>query len=116
LNGHLKKLNIIYSGNQGAKGKKSDPKRKTFFELAASGWVSSYLLKTRMLEDNIKPHKCERCGGTEWQGQPIPVELHHIDGDHYNNELNNLQLLCPNCHALTPNYSCKKVNGLVAER
>ena len=51
--------------------------------------------------------KCENCGNTEWLGQKIPLQTHHIDGDSENNELENLQLLCPNCHALTENY-CKK--------
>ena len=36
-------------------------------------------------------------------GQPIPLELHHIDGDHYNNDLTNLQLLCPTCHSMLTN-------------
>ena len=51
--------------------------------------------------------KCECCGNTEWNGEPIPLVVHHIDGDHLNNELDNLQLLCPNCHAQTDNYCGK---------
>lgn len=50
---------------------------------------------------------CEKCGLTEWMGEEIPLQIHHIDGDHYNNDLNNLQILCPNCHALTKNF-CKQ--------
>ncbi|MBI1259195.1 MAG: hypothetical protein GC204_17125 [Chloroflexi bacterium] len=49
-------------------------------------------------------HRCERCGLAEWLEQPIPLELHHMDGDSDNNTEGNLQLLCPNCHALTENY------------
>lgn len=56
---------------------------------------------------SIRGHKCERCGLSEWQDTQIPLQLHHIDGNSWNNELDNLQLLCPNCHALTDNY-CKK--------
>ena len=52
----------------------------------------------------LRGHKCECCKNTVWNGQDIPLEIHHLDGDHLNNELNNLQLLCPNCHALTENY------------
>ena len=48
--------------------------------------------------------RCEKCGRTEWEGQKIPLCVHHIDGNHINNELDNLQLLCPNCHAQTDNY------------
>lgn len=52
----------------------------------------------------LRGWKCECCGNAEWNGQPIPLQIHHIDGDHLNNELDNLQLLCPNCHAQTDNY------------
>lgn len=41
--------------------------------------------------------------------KPIPLELHHINGVHNDNRLENLQILCPNCHAFTDNYSGKKV-------
>ena len=57
---------------------------------------------------SAKEHKCECCGLISWNDKPIPLELHHIDGNHYNNDLSNLQILCPNCHAQTSNYSCKK--------
>jgi len=39
--------------------------------------------------------------------QPIPLELDHIDGNHQNNALDNLRLLCPNCHSLTPTFRGK---------
>jgi 5-methylcytosine-specific restriction endonuclease McrA len=47
---------------------------------------------------------CNKCGGTEWQGQSIPLELEHRDGNPSNNQLDNVELLCPNCHAQTPTY------------
>ena len=59
----------------------------------------------------LRGHKCEHCGLEEWQGQPIPLEVHHKDGDHLNNELDNLSLACPNCHALTENYRGKNIGG-----
>lgn len=108
LNSYLKKMGIEYSGNQGAKGKKSDPKRKTFFELTENPNITSHKLRLRLLQDEIKEHKCECCGLSEWMGKPIPLELHHLDGNHYNNEIDNLQILCPNCHAQTDTYCSKK--------
>ena len=47
---------------------------------------------------------CENCGLYEWQGRQIPLEIHHINGVNTDNRKDNLQLLCPNCHALTSNY------------
>lgn len=50
---------------------------------------------------------CESCRLTRWLDQPIKLELHHIDGNRSNNLQDNLQLLCPNCHAYTDNYRGK---------
>lgn len=74
----------------------------------------SHKLKLRLLREGIKLHKCEHCGLTEWLEQTIPLELHHVDGNRYNNSLKNLKLLCPNCHALTDNYRAKNIKNLSA--
>lgn len=50
---------------------------------------------------------CEVCGLDEWMEQPIPIELHHIDGNSDNNSFDNLQLICPNWHALTDTYKTR---------
>lgn len=47
------------------------------------------------------------CGITDWQDKPLVFQIHHIDGDSTNNCLNNLQLLCPNCHSQTDNFCSK---------
>ena len=60
---------------------------------------------------SLRGHKCESCGLEEWKGRSIPLEVHHIDGDELNSELSNLQILCPNCHALTDNYKGKNINS-----
>jgi hypothetical protein len=72
---------------------------------------NTWRLKSRLLKEELKEHRCERCGNTHWFGELIPLELHHMDGDRTNNALENIELLCPNCHALTDNYrgSKKKV-------
>lgn len=58
----------------------------------------------------LRGHKCESCGLSEWMGNPIPLEVHHIDGQELNSVLENLALICPNCHALTDNYRGKNIN------
>lgn len=57
----------------------------------------------------LRGHKCENCKNEIWMNQPIPLEVHHIDGNNMNNVLENLQLLCPNCHAQTDNYRRKNI-------
>jgi len=68
---------------------------------------SSNKLRKRLIAEGLKEHRCECCRLNEWLGEPIPLELDHIDGDHYNNQLENLKILCPNCHAKTPTYRGK---------
>lgn len=48
--------------------------------------------------------KCNKCDLKEWQGKDIPLEIDHKDGDNQNNIRENLEALCPNCHALTPTW------------
>lgn len=62
----------------------------------------------KLIKFGLKSHKCEVCLRSTWNDQPIPIELDHIDGDSSNNELNNLRILCPNCHAQTPTYCRSK--------
>ncbi len=68
---------------------------------------SSYKCSWRLREHYKKTTgitRCEKCGLEFWQGEQIPLEIHHINGINTDNRLDNLQLLCPNCHALTNNY------------
>ena len=59
---------------------------------------------------------CENCGLIEWLGQQIPLEIHHINGVNTDNRIENLQLLCPNCHALTDNYRGRAHLSALSER
>ncbi len=61
-------------------------------------------LKRRLLQAGLKNGCCERCGISEWLGQPLSVTLHHVNGDRLDNRVENLELLCPNCHSQTDNY------------
>jgi DNA-binding CsgD family transcriptional regulator/5-methylcytosine-specific restriction endonuclease McrA len=62
-------------------------------------------LKQRLLSAGLKDGSCERCGISDWLGLPLSVALHHINGDRLDNRVENLELLCPNCHSQTDTYS-----------
>jgi ribosomal protein S27AE len=66
-----------------------------------------YHLKRRLIADGLKDAACEECGITEWRGRPLPLELHHVNGDGTDNRVENLNLLCPNCHSQTGNWGGK---------
>lgn len=70
---------------------------------------NSTKLKHRLIEEGVKEHKCEKCGNHKWLDDLIPIELHHVNGNCRDNRLNNLQILCPNCHTLTDNYGSKNI-------
>ena len=59
---------------------------------------------------------CENCGLEKWEGQDIPLEIHHINGVNTDNRKENLQLLCPNCHALTNNYRGRAQLSALSEK
>jgi Zn finger protein HypA/HybF involved in hydrogenase expression len=96
------------------KGKSFGPKRdiQEYLKLNCEFVVTSNSLRKRLIAEGLKQHKCECCGITEWNGKPAPIELDHINGNHHDNRLENLRILCPNCHAQTDTYrgKNKKIN------
>lgn len=72
-------------------------------------------LRRAMLESGVS-NACATCGlDAHWRGHPLTLEVDHINGDFRDNRLENLRLLCPNCHAITNNY-CRKKRGVSAEK
>ncbi len=69
-------------------------------DMQTSTSLRNYILRTR-------EYVCVDCRLSEWRGQPIPLEVEHVDGNSDNNTEENLKLLCPNCHALTPTYKSR---------
>lgn len=64
----------------------------------------------KRLISKYRDYKCECCGISEWNGKPLKLQVHHINGDNKDNRIENLQILCPNCHTQTDNY-CSKNNS-----
>ena len=118
LNAYLEKMGIEYKGNMGSKGLKINHSYISAIEYAAKPQgVKSHVLKEKLIRDGIKAPCCEICGLSEWMGKPIPLELHHKNNKHYDNNLDNLQILCPNCHAQQPGNSGANIgNAVVLEQ
>ncbi len=66
-------------------------------------------IKRRLLAAGVKEPRCERCGIEDWLGEPLALALHHINGDNRDDRLENLALLCPNCHSQTENFAGRNV-------
>ena len=75
----------------------------------ASGVLDNRTMRKFLIKE--RGSKCECCGITEWQNKPVVFEMDHIDGQHKNNSLINLRLLCPNCHSQTPTYKSKNIGN-----
>jgi 5-methylcytosine-specific restriction endonuclease McrA len=96
-----------FKGQAHAKGKTFPKRRPTSDYLTNKVPIASFRLKQRLLQEKILQPVCNSCKQTTWLGHPIPLELEHIDGNPNNNSLDNLSLLCPNCHAFTETYRGK---------
>lgn len=96
-----------FHGQGWSNGKRFGPRVDIQQYLSNEQPIQSYKLKNKLLASGLKKRRCECCELTTWRNSNVPLELHHVDGNSNNNSLDNLQLLCPNCHALTKNYRGK---------
>ena len=68
-------------------------------------------LKSRLSKEGLLAPRCAECGLGKWRGRPIALELHHINGRGQDNRLENLTLLCPNCHSQTDSWGGRNSGG-----
>lgn len=61
-------------------------------------------LKKKIFKAGLLEERCYSCGITEWKGEKLSLELEHKNGDRTDNRIENLTILCPNCHSLTSTY------------
>ena len=73
--------------------------------LAAGTPRGRWNIKRRLIASGLKQDRCEECGLTDWRGRPLSLDLHHRNGDRHDNRLENLSLLCPNCHSQTDSFA-----------
>ncbi len=103
-----------YCINQGGKGTQKVSKVRVNLDEILTGncpEFQTYKLKLRLFKAKIKDEKCEICGIIDWLGNKIPLELDHIDGNRTNHRLENLRILCPNCHSQTSTYRAKNIKA-----
>lgn len=115
---HLKKrateFGIDFSHFKGKSwnlGKKLGPKREVHSYLVKNSTTKSSEIRERLIHSGLKAACCENCGVSEWMGEPVVLELDHINREHTDNRLENLMILCPNCHAA----KTRKDRALIAQ-
>ena len=94
--------------NRGLKGT-SNPKVALTEVLVRGSSIQSFKLKKRLFDAGLKPMHCEECGwAKKTENGYLPLELDHINGDRHDNRIENLRILCPNCHSLRPAHRSRK--------
>lgn len=114
---HRAKRLGVYKPNQGGKGWKIPAniytKERFVNEVLIKNSPRDKTYKNKLLlyKFNLKKEVCEICGQPPiWNGKKLGLQLDHRDGNRRNNQLDNLQILCPNCHTQTEYFSCKEIN------
>ena len=105
-----KKLGVYKTNPQGKgikKTKRYDGKQSIALDDILNGNHPQYQtnkLRIRLVREGLKREICEVCGIVDWNGKKLSFELDHIDGDRTNHRIENLRIICPNCHSQTDTF------------
>lgn len=106
---HVRRLGLDRSHFTGRRWQEDPRLRRGPIPLAEilvenSRYQGNSTLRRRLIAEGLLPGHCQECGAAQWRGHPLPLHLDHVNGDHTDNRLGNLRILCPNCHALTATW------------
>lgn len=87
-----------FLGQASTRGRTFGSKRPIEDYLTGKATLNSSQLRDRLIKEGLKEKRCEICNLQDWLTNPIPLELDHINSNHFDNRLENLQIICPNCH------------------
>ena len=81
-----------------------------------SSYTNMTKLKERVLREGLITYQCEQCGNTgEWNDKKLVLQLDHINGNHFDNRLENLRMLCPNCHSQTDTFTSRQRRAKITD-